>query len=130
MSEVHVVGAAILRDGRCLVAQRGDAMSSPRAWEFPGGKVEPDEAPEAALARELREELGAVVRVGEHAGTGRAVVGTRLIVLDVYFAELVSGEPTPLEHAALAWLGPSELEHLAWAEPDVPIVARVVERLR
>jgi len=104
-------------------------MSAPLAWEFPGGKVEPGEDPRAALARELREELGIEVNVGELAGSGRAQSGGRTIVLDVYFAQIASGEPHPHEHAAVRWLGPEELLALVWAEPDVPVVARVMERL-
>ena len=56
-ARILVVGAAIIREGRCLVAQRGPGMDSPLAWEFPGGKVEASEDPSQALARELREEL-------------------------------------------------------------------------
>jgi 8-oxo-dGTP diphosphatase len=104
-------------------------MSTPLAWEFPGGKVEPGEDPRAALARELHEELGIEVYVGELAGTGRAESGGRTIVLDVYFAELGHGEPHPHEHAAVKWLGPEELPDLGWAEPDVPIVQDVVSEL-
>ena len=130
MQEVHVVGAAILRAGRCLVAQRSASMSPPLVWEFPGGKVEPAEDPRAALTRELREELSIEVAVGALAGTGRAESGGRSIVLDVYFAELLSGEPHPDEHAAVKWLGPDELPALGWAAPDVPVVRHVVAELR
>jgi len=127
---VHVVGAAILRDGRCLVARRSEKMSSPLSWEFPGGKVEEGEQPSAALERELGEELGIDVVVKDLAGTGRSLSPEREIVLDVYFAELERGEPHPHEHAEIAWLRPGELEGLDWAEPDVPIVSRVMARLR
>ena len=54
---LEVVGAAIVRDGRCLVTRRGPAMSAPLKWEFPGGKVEPGESHHQALVREIKEEL-------------------------------------------------------------------------
>ena len=122
---LHVVGAAILRDGRCLVAQRSKRMRMPLQWEFPGGKVEPDEDPRAALQRELAEELGLSVEVHELIGSGEA----HLVRLDVYRVELVAGEPLPVEHAQVAWLGPKELGDLDWAEADVPIVPRVAALL-
>lgn len=121
-----VVGAAILRGSTCLVAQRAESMREPGKWEFPGGKVETGETPEEALARELREELGVTVRVGPHAGQGRAGA----IVLDVYFASVLAGEPVAHEHARLAWLSADELETLDWAEADVPIMRSVAARLR
>jgi 8-oxo-dGTP diphosphatase len=122
---IHVVGAAILRDGRCLVAQRSASMSAPHAWEFPGGKVEPGEDPRDALRRELAEELAIDVAVHELIGTGTSAT----IHLDVYRAELRTGTPVPHEHAQLAWLDADHLAHIAWAEPDGPIVPHVIALL-
>ncbi len=127
---LFVVGAALIRDGRCLVAQRGATMSAPELWEFPGGKVEPGEDPRAALRRELAEELGIDAEIGEHAGRGEALVGGERIVLDVYFAKVAQGEPRPLEHRAVVWLDANGLGGLEWAAPDIPVVARVAARLR
>ncbi len=101
-------------------------MRDPHRWEFPGGKVEAGESPAEALVRELEEELGITARIGAFAGRGQ----TATVVLDVYFATLLGGEPTPREHARVAWLGPDALETLHWAEADVPIVPHVVEHLR
>jgi 8-oxo-dGTP diphosphatase len=126
---IHVVGAAILHSGRCLVAQRSEAMSMPLSWEFPGGKIEPGESPEAALARELVEELGIEIEVGARIGRGEAEVAGRLIRLDVYRAKIVAGTPVAREHARVAWLAPDELASLAWAEADLPIVPRVLAAL-
>lgn len=126
---VYVVGAAILREGRCLVARRSANMSAPSCWEFPGGKVEDGELPRGALVREIREELGVEVTAGDWLGRGEQADGARVIVLDVYACELRSGEPHPREHDACEWLAPAELRRLDWAPPDVPIVESVIERL-
>ena len=128
--EIHVVGGAILRDARCLVARRSGTMPEAGRWEFPGGKVEPGETPVAALVRELREELGCEVRPIDILGRGRAAQPDgRRILLDVYEAELVSGVPRAREHAELRWADPTELTRLAWARADVAVVHVVVERL-
>ena len=117
--------------GRCLVARRGQGMSSPGKWEFPGGKVEPGERPEAALAREIREELGAAVRVGDWLGRGEAIAGSRRIVLDVFAAESESAEAFhPAEHSELRWLEASALGELDWAEADIPVLPAVKARMR
>lgn len=121
-ASVFVVGAAIVDRGRCLVAQRGEAMSSPLAWEFPGGKVEEDEDPGTALVRELREELGVEIAVGERLGRGSARVGERRIVLDVYLATLVRGTPRPTEHATVRWISADDVAELDWCLPDVPVL--------
>jgi len=131
--EVHVVGAAIVRnpgrDGRCLAAQRGAHMRLPGKWEFPGGKVEVGEDPRVALVREVREELGLDIVVGELLGTGRDVGDDLVVRLDVYLATIASGELQLLEHAAVRWLAAAELDSLDWADADRPLLAALRERL-
>ncbi len=129
MREIHVVGAAILRDARCLAAQRGAAMRLPGKWEFPGGKVEAGEDPRVALAREVREELGLDVVVGELLGTGRDVGDDLVVRLDVYLATIAGGELRLLEHGAVRWLQAAELDSLDWADADRPLLAALRERL-
>lgn len=123
---IHVVGAAIVRGTHCLAARRGPAMSPPRAvWEFPGGKVEPGEAPEHALAREIREELQVDIEVGQLLGTSHvSLADGRHVRLDVYLAALSDprAEVAPLEHDAVRWLAHHEIERLEWAEADVPLL--------
>jgi 8-oxo-dGTP diphosphatase len=123
-----VVGAAILRDRRVLATRRTRPPEARGLWELPGGKVEPGEEPGEGLVREIREELGCVVRV---TGTldGQQRIGDDYL-LQVLAAELVAGEPVPHEHDALRWLGPDELDAVTWLAPDVPFLAQVRELLR
>lgn len=125
-----MVGAAIIRDGRCLVAQRGPTMRAAGRWEFPGGKVEDGEDPRTALARELFEELGVRASIGALVGRGEAPHGDLHVVLDVHAASLREGEPTAREHSQLAWLAADDLAALDWAEPDIPVVPHVARLLR
>ena len=127
--EVHVVGAAIVREGRCLAAQRGPGMRLPGKWEFPGGKVEAGEDPRAALAREVREELGLDIEVGELLGTGRDDGGESAVRLDVYLATPRGGELRLLEHSDVRWLTPAELGSVDWAEADRPVLPLLHARL-
>ena len=120
MKRVHVVGAAIYRDGRCLVAQRGPGMSMPGLWEFPGGKVEPGESPQSALKREIREELDLNIDVGEFLARGTAKTATVLIELEIYAASVVSGDVVLLEHADYRWITPNDFNDLHWADADIP----------
>ncbi|MFE6173419.1 (deoxy)nucleoside triphosphate pyrophosphohydrolase [Streptomyces sp. NPDC056464] len=131
MTERIVVGAALLDRGRLLAARRSAPVELAGRWELPGGKVEPGEAPEAALVRELREELGVDAEVIER------VPGTWPLktpyVLQVWTARLRpgTGEPEPLEdHDALRWLSPGELWDVDWLDQDVPAVREVAARLR
>lgn len=122
---VHVVGVALVRDGRCLVAQRAAGGESGLRWEFPGGKVEEGEEPELALERELVEELGVRVSILQLLGRGEAVLGAQRIVLDVFAGRIASGEPRALEHRRLRWCSADELAGLEWADADVPVVPAV-----
>ncbi len=113
-----------MRDGRVLAARRTFPAEAAGRWEFPGGKVEPGETPEAALVREVTEELGCVIAVS-HWLPGEVAIGERH-VLAVAVAALVSGEPVPAEHDAVRWLGPEELASVDWLEPDRPFLEHLV----
>ena len=130
MSPLHVVGAAITQGNQCLIAQRGPHASLAGKWEFPGGKVEPGESPSAALAREIAEELGLHITVGQVLAHGTATVGRRLISLDVYAATITAGTLTLREHSQTAWASADNLPHFDWAEADIPCLPRVAAWLR
>jgi 8-oxo-dGTP diphosphatase len=117
------VTAAILRrpDGAVLVARRAPGRRLAGQWEFPGGKIEPGETPEACLARELDEELGITVTVGQHVATSHHDDGELAVELMAYECRLVSGELELVDHDAVAWVAPARLRDYALAVADVPI---------
>ncbi|MCP4663198.1 MAG: (deoxy)nucleoside triphosphate pyrophosphohydrolase [bacterium] len=127
---MRVVGAAILRDGRCLAAQRSAAMSEPLKWEFPGGKVRPGEELRDALGREIREELDLRIEVGDWLGRGGSLVADRRIELDVFTATVVSGELRLAEHRRCDWFHADEIDRLDWAAADRPVLAPLKRLLR
>jgi 8-oxo-dGTP diphosphatase len=117
---VTVVGAAILYDGRVLAARR----TPPRAgWELPGGKVEPGESAEAAVVREIAEELTCTVEVTGWLAGESAV--REDLVLRVALARLVAGEPLPSEHDVVRWLGPDQLDDVDWLAADRPFLSEL-----
>jgi 8-oxo-dGTP diphosphatase len=123
-----IVGAAILADGRLLACQRSEPPEVAGRWEFPGGKVEPGEDELEALVRECQEELGVVIRVLDRVGED-VPLAHGWALLRVWLAEIESGEPQALEHSALTWLGPDELDSVPWLPADAPIVAEVAKVL-
>ncbi len=119
-----VVAGAIERDGRYLAARRTKPDWAAGRWEFPGGKVEPGESEESALVRELREELGVGIEVVRRV-PGEWPLHDNL-VLHLYVARLVEGEPQALDHHdELRWVSPSEFDSIPWLESDVEAVARL-----
>lgn len=128
---VHVVGAAIVRGGRCLAVRRGPGLDRAGKWEFPGGKVDPDETPREALRRELREELGVEgAKVGDPLARGQAATQTVQIVLDIFIVDIGEKRIELREHDAQRWLGRDELWEVDWAEPDIPAVHELEQVLR
>ncbi|GAA4690371.1 hypothetical protein GCM10023215_28820 [Pseudonocardia yuanmonensis] len=128
-----VVGAAVVRDGEVLAAQRSRPAELRGRWELPGGRAEPGESEPEALARECAEELAAQVEVGERVGTDLPVTtpGGEL-VLRMYAAGLRpdSPEPKALEHLAVRWVGARELPTVGWVEADRAVVADLEALLR
>jgi UPF0271 protein len=127
--ELHVVGAAILERGRVLLTRRSPRMSMPGKWEFPGGKVEAGEEPRDALAREIAEELGLTVEIGERLGRGTALHAGRRIVLDVFAARRTAGELRLQEHEEHGWFAAGEIGALDWPDADQPILPALERRL-
>jgi 8-oxo-dGTP diphosphatase len=112
-------------DGRVLACRRPDGGHLAGFWEFPGGKVEDGETPAAALARELREELGIEVAVGESLTAVTWDYGRGPFRLLPFHCRILHGTPAPLEHSEIRWCRPAEANHLAWAAADEPVLAEL-----
>ena len=129
MQTINVVGAVVVRGGLVYCVQRGPDGSLPGMWEFPGGKVEPGEDGPTALRREIHEELGCHVEVGEEVTTTVYPYVFATVRLTTYYCALTDGEPKLTEHAAERWLECDRLSELEWAPADVPAVDQIIERL-
>lgn len=123
-----VTAAVIFKDGKVLVAQRGPNDKLANKWEFPGGKVEDSETPEACLQREIKEELGLDIRVGEYLCSSFFDYDHISIELMAFSCVVVSGEACNKEHQKLIWVDPSQLKNLDMAPADFPIVDFLIEK--
>lgn len=129
-----LVVAAVLVDqcGQVLVQRRPEGKSLGGLWEFPGGKIETGETPEAALVRELAEELGVDVNVDalEAVTFASADLGDRHLVMLVYLCRTWTGKPVPLHASALQWCTLDALAALPMPPADaplIPLLARLIE---
>lgn len=124
--EIRVVAALIAAGGeplRFLVQQRPPDKARGLLWEFPGGKVEPGESDEAALAREAREELDVGISVGGLCHETTHAYTDLVVTLALYAARILEGTPKPLACHALRFATPDEMADLPFCEADIPLLA-------
>lgn len=114
-------------EGLFLACQRPEGKHLGGRWEFPGGKVDAGESPEAALVRELREELAVEVEVGEALTPVVWDYSGKKIRLLPFICAIRGGELQALEHQALRWCAPTHFGSLEWAEADIPILGEILE---
>lgn len=124
-SPLLVVAAALVdADGRVLLQQRPPGKAMPHLWEFPGGKVEPGETPEAALVRELEEELDIRTHASclAPAAFASEPLGDRHLLLLLYVCRKWEGIPHPKHATALQWVRPTQMYALEMPPADLPLI--------
>ena len=131
MKTVKVVAAVITasnENGEKMIfaTQRGYGEFKD-GWEFPGGKVEPGETPQAALKREIMEELETEIEVGDLIETIKYDYPTFHLSMDCFWAEIVKGDLVLREHEAAKWLTKEQLESVDWLPADLGLVEKVRE---
>lgn len=129
---VYVVAAALVdRDGRVLLSQRPAGKALAGMWEFPGGKIDANESPEAALVRELKEELG--IDTGESCLAPLTFASHRYddvhMLMPLYVCRVWKGTPTGLEGQNLAWVFPKDFRKYPMPPADIPLIPVLQELL-
>jgi A/G-specific adenine glycosylase len=120
-----VTAAVIRRKGKVLLAKRPSRGLLGGMWEFPGGKMEKDETLPACLLREIQEELGVEIRVGEPLGVYQHAYTHFRITLHAFLCELTGGEPRAIEAAELAWVKPVDLALYPMGKVDRQIAIKL-----
>ncbi len=128
MKTVNVVAAVIRDDNRVFATERGYGPMKD-GWEFPGGKVEPGETPEAALKREIAEELATEIEVGEYLTTIEHDYPDFHLSMRCYWCRIIAGAPVLKEHEAARWLSADELDSVAWLPADITIIDLIRDEL-
>lgn len=126
---IPVVAALMKRQGKVLVGQRPEGASLARTWEFPGGKIELDELPEQALARELKEELGIEAEIGALKFAASHTYGKTGILFLFYEVKFWKGQVKTQQHLDLRWVTPKELSSLELPEANAKFLQRILDVL-
>ncbi len=124
MKRIEVVAAVICQGGRVFATQRGYGEWKDW-WEFPGGKMEAGETPEAALKREIREELSADISVGRLLGTVEHDYPAFHLTMHCYLCSLLSEALRLNEHEAARWLAKEELGGVRWLPADLQLIEQL-----
>ena len=129
MKIIPVTCAIIFHQGKVLAAKRSKTMDLPGKWEFPGGKIEAGESPEACLIREIQEELAVKISIiQELLPCEYRYSDEKIIQLIPFVAKLESFDFQLSEHEEIFWLGENELFSVEWAAADMPIVHQIHEK--
>ena len=123
---IKVAAAILVHDGMLLIAKRRASARLPNLWDLPGGKVEPDETPEACLKRELKEEFGIDVTVEDFVASNQHTYDFGTVELLVYRADWENGDFHSKDHQEIRWSFSHELDQFDFAPAD----ARIIERIR
>ena len=130
MKTVLVAAVALIDpDGRVLLAQRPEGKSMAGMWEFPGGKQEEGETITTCIARELQEELGIAVTVGDELITVDHAYSHKKLRFVVHLCTWESGEPQPLASQQVRWVRPDDLKNYAFPAANTKIIAALLGRL-
>lgn len=124
---ITVVGAVFSTEESVLAFRRNSDRSAGGKWEFPGGKVEPDETPEEALRREILEELGLNITVGHLINRSTTLVGENTIDLACYHADADKYPTKSSDHDRIIWQPFSAIRELDWAAPDIPTIEALLK---
>ena len=124
-NRIEVSAALIFRSGQLLITQRHAKAHLGGLWEFPGGKRETGETFEQCLVREIREELGIEISVGELFEEISHDYPEKFVHLKFFICKLISGEPQPLDCAAVKWISKSELSNFEFPAADAQLLEKL-----
>lgn len=124
MKVIEVVAAIIYKDGSYFATQRGYGEFE-GMWEFPGGKIEPGESPEAAIKREIEEELGINITIDKFLCTTKYDYPSFHLTMHCYLCSIISGEIELREHKSAQWLSTELLDSVEWLPADKEVVETI-----
>ena len=128
MKIIRVVAAIIIENGSVFATQRGYGEFKD-GWEFPGGKIEPDETPEDAIVREIKEELDTEVEVIELLDTVEYDYPNFHLSMDCFICKIKFGDLVLKEHEAAKWLTKETLASVDWLPADLGLIPQIEKRL-
>lgn len=124
MKVIKVVAAIMIQNGRVFATQRGYGEFKD-GWEFPGGKVEPEETPQEALVREIKEELNSVIEVGELLDTVEYDYPEFHLSMDCFICKVKVGDLELKEHEDARWLTTETLDSVDWLPADLGLIQKI-----
>lgn len=124
MKVIKVVAAIMIQNGRVFATQRGYGEFKD-GWEFPGGKVEPEETPQEALVREIKEELNTVIEVGELLDTVEYDYPDFHLSMDCFICKIIAGDLELKEHEDARWLTTETLDSVDWLPADLGLIQKI-----